>query len=93
MNISGTRRRYIGNLPKKRKMSANRNSSTWQPSARRLPIALRIVWQAGSLRDPFGKERRPTKVAAIALANKIARMAWAMVAKGDRYRQPVALAA
>ena len=37
--------------------------------------------------------RRPTKVAAIALANKIARMAWAMMAKGDRYRQPVALAA
>jgi len=27
-------------------------------------------------------ERRPTKVAAIALANKIARMAWAMMARG-----------
>jgi transposase len=37
--------------------------------------------------------RRPTKVAAIALANKIARMAWAMMARGDRYREPVALAA
>ena len=36
--------------------------------------------------------RRPTKVAAIALANKIARMAWAMMAKGERYRQPAALA-
>jgi transposase len=36
--------------------------------------------------------RRPTKVAAIALANKIARMAWAMMAKGERYREPVALA-
>src|SRR5215813_7456004 len=36
--------------------------------------------------------RRPTKVAAIALANKIARMAWAMMARGERYREPVALA-
>jgi transposase len=35
--------------------------------------------------------RRPTKVAAIAL--KIARMAWAMMARGERYKEPVALAA
>jgi transposase len=37
--------------------------------------------------------RRPAKVAAIALANKLARMAWAMMAKGERYKEPVALAA
>jgi transposase len=37
--------------------------------------------------------RRPTKVAAIALANKLARMAWAMMAKGERYKEPAALAA
>ena len=37
--------------------------------------------------------RRPTKVAAIALANKIARMAWAMMARGEHYREPAALAA
>jgi len=34
--------------------------------------------------------RRPTKVAAIALANKIARMVWAMMVKGERYKEPVA---
>jgi transposase len=37
--------------------------------------------------------RRPTNVAAIALANKLARMAWAMMARSDRYREPAALAA
>ena len=37
--------------------------------------------------------RRPTKVAAIALANKLARMVWAMMAKGERHKEPVALAA
>ncbi len=38
-------------------------------------------------------ERRSTKVAAIALANKIARIAWAMMARGTRYREPQAQAA
>jgi transposase len=37
--------------------------------------------------------RRPIMVATIALANKIARMAWAIMAKGERYREPAALAA
>jgi transposase len=37
--------------------------------------------------------RRPTKVAAIALANKIARIVWAIMARGERYKEPVALAA
>jgi transposase len=36
--------------------------------------------------------QRLTKVAAIALANKITRMVWAMMVKGERYKQPVALA-
>ena len=37
--------------------------------------------------------RKPTKVAAIALANKLARMAWALMARDERYKEPVALAA
>ena len=35
--------------------------------------------------------RRPTKVAAIALANKLARMAWAMMARNECYKEPAAL--
>jgi transposase len=44
-------------------------------------------WLAGLL------ARRPTKVAAIALANKLARMAWAMMARGQCYQEPAALVA
>jgi transposase len=32
--------------------------------------------------------RRPRKVAAVALANKMARIAWALMARGERYRAP-----
>jgi len=38
-------------------------------------------------------DRRPTKVAAVALANKIARMAWAIMVHGERYREPKLLLA
>ncbi len=37
--------------------------------------------------------RRSTKVAAIALANKIARIAWAMMVRGTRYQEPAQQAA
>lgn len=51
--------------------------------------------QLGYTRRPWLAEmlaRRPAKVAAIALANKIIRMAWAMMVRGEKYREPVALA-
>ena len=37
--------------------------------------------------------RRPAKIAAIALANKLARMAWAMMARDEPYKEPAALTA
>jgi transposase len=38
-------------------------------------------------------ERRSAKIAAVALANKIARMAWAMMVRGEHYRAPLPAAA
>ena len=34
--------------------------------------------------------RRPTKIAAVTLANKMARMAWALLRHGGTYRKPAA---
>lgn len=37
-------------------------------------------------------ERKPTRVAAVALANKMARMVWVVMARGERYMEPALLA-
>ena len=37
--------------------------------------------------------RRPAKVVAVALANKMARTAWAVLARGENYRAPALMAA
>jgi len=45
----------------------------------------------GTLKQPWLRRlmaRRPAKLAAVALANKIARMAWAIIVHGDRYNEP-----
>jgi transposase len=36
--------------------------------------------------------RKPRKLAAVALANKMARIVWAMMARGEAYRRPPSLA-
>jgi hypothetical protein len=36
--------------------------------------------------------RRTPKIAAVALANKMARMIWAMMMTGEHYREPAAVA-
>lgn len=48
-------------------------------------------WSKRAQKDPWLnglRARKPHLVAAVALANKIARIAWAVMAKGDTYRAP-----
>jgi transposase len=57
---------------------------------------IRRAKQTGTTRHPWLvalMARRSTKVAAIALANKIARIAWAMMVRGTRYKEPLPQAA
>ncbi len=54
---------------------------------------IRRAKETGSTRRPWLvalMARRSTKVAAIALANKNARIAWAMMVRGTRYKEPQA---
>lgn len=53
---------------------------------------IRRAKQLGYTRHPWLvklMERRSAKVAAVALANKMARIAWAMMARGEPYRAPL----
>lgn len=55
--------------------------------------AMAVIRYADPVRRPWLAQllaRRKAKVAAVALANKIARTAWAMMMTGERYRAPLA---
>ncbi len=57
---------------------------------------IRRAKQVGYTRRPWLSKllaRRSTKIAAIALANKNARSAWAIMAHGTRYKEPLPQAA
>ena len=57
---------------------------------------IRYVQKHGTAKRPWLArliERKPTKVAAVALANKIARIAWVIMTRGERYRAPTLLTA
>src|SRR5262249_18017586 len=96
---------WIGLVPKQSSSGARKSLATSVSEAIDIcaacsrPVALAVIRYAklhGTKHRPWLTAlltRRPTKVAAIALANKLARMAWAMMAKGERYKEPVALAA
>ena len=88
-NSSGGKDR-LGNIKQTRRSLSGQPVHCW--CARRHPLC-QNPWRQTSDSAHGVASATARKVAAIALANKIARMAWAMMAKGERYKQPAALAA
>jgi transposase len=96
---------WIGLVPKQ--SSSGGQEQAWQYQQARRSLSAQPLYRRRTCRHPLCQDprhkaspwltallaRRPTKVAAIALASKIARMAWAMMAKGECYKEPVALVA
>jgi transposase len=95
---------WIGIVPKQNstggKQRLGRISKQGDPYLRRLLVAgaLSVIKQARrrGTTDPWLANiiaTKPTKVAAVALANKNARIAWALLRHGGTYRRPAAATA
>ena len=92
---------WIGLVPKQHstggKQKLGNISKAGNRYLRRLLVigALSVIKRAKKLGDTKHPwlvglmERRTTRIAAVALANKIARMAWAMMARDENYRTPL----
>ena len=95
---------WLGLVPRQKstggKQILGRTSKMGQRDIRRLLIigAMAVVRAAVRKAPPEGSwlarmlARRPRRVVAIALANKMARGAWAMLTKQENYRDPLAAA-
>jgi len=95
---------WLGLVPRQHssggKQRLGRVSKMGQRDIRRLLVVgamSRIRWAARSGRncDPWLRQmlaRKPRMLVAIALANKMARVVWAMLTKGEDYRMPIAAA-
>ena len=96
---------WIGLVPRQNSTGGKQRLGHISKAGNRYPRMLLVIGalsvirrakQAGYTRRPWLAEllqRRSTKVAAIALANKNARTAWAMMAHGTFYQEPVSQAA
>ncbi|MDA8870302.1 IS110 family transposase [Rhizobiaceae bacterium] len=94
---------WLGLVPRQHssggKERLGRTSKMGQRDLRRLLItgAMAVVRWAGKRGAPEGSwlagmlKRRPPMVVAVALANKMARIVWALMARGGVYRDPAAV--
>jgi transposase len=91
---------WIGLVPKQNSTGGKERLGSISKAGNRYLCSLLVVGalsvirrakQVGYTRRAWLAElmaRRPVKVAAVALANKIARIAWALMVSGTRYREP-----
>ena len=96
---------WLGLVPRQHssggKQRLGKTSKMGQRDIRRLLVTgamsvIRWALRKGALRNPWLErllERKPPMVAAFALANKMARGIWAMLTRGEDYRDPMPVGA